>query len=128
MERSRILLQKNKTFSHSFTFTFFAKERCVLFRSLEKNEKERNALLGLISCQNLEKERKRMEKNGKEWNVPFKERKRTWCPTQSKMHYVCYFIILHFGKTSILIRSILLHEVCQLVSVHSLLFKTLYYS
>ena len=38
---------------------FFAKERNVLFRSLEKNGKERSVLSGLISCQ----------KNGKERNV-----------------------------------------------------------
>ena len=45
-------------------FMFFAKEVCVfcaLFRSLEKNEKERNFLLGLISRQKLEK---RTEKKG----------------------------------------------------------------
>ena len=75
MERSAVLLQKNETFSRSFTF--FAKEcyfPCVLFRSLEKNGKEWNAHLGLISHKKLEK---RMEKNGmfllknwKEWNVP----------------------------------------------------------
>ena len=55
---------------------FFSKERsvlCVLFRSFEKNGKERNILLGLISHQKLEK---RTEKNvmfsfetGKERNV-----------------------------------------------------------
>ena len=46
------------------SFTFFAKELCtlcVLFCSLEKNGKERNILLGLISRQKLEKI---MEKNG----------------------------------------------------------------
>ena len=62
-------------FLHSFPF--FAKEQCVLcvlFRSLEKNGKERNVLLGLISRQKLEK---RTEKNGmfllknrKERNIP----------------------------------------------------------
>ena len=89
MERSRVLLQKNETFSRSFpffakeryvltffpvlckrtlrssrSFPFFAKERyvlCVLFRSFEKNGKERNVLLGFISRQKLEK---RTEKNG----------------------------------------------------------------
>ena len=43
MGRSRILLKKNETFLRSFMF--FAKERCVLcilFCSLEKNGKERN--------------------------------------------------------------------------------------
>ena len=56
-----VLLQKNETSSHSFTF--FAKERCILFAlfcSLEKNVKERNVLLGLISRKKL---KKRMEKN-----------------------------------------------------------------
>ena len=58
------------------SFPFFTKERCVLcvlFRSLEKNRKERNVLLG-ISRQKLEKrtEKNRMFlfKNGKEPNVP----------------------------------------------------------
>ena len=53
-----VLLQKNETFSHSFTF--FAKERCVLC-----------VLLGLISRQKLKKRTeknvaffKRTEKNG----------------------------------------------------------------
>ena len=38
------------------SFMFFGTERCVLcalFCSLEKNGKERNVLLGLISCQKL---------------------------------------------------------------------------
>ena len=78
-----IYRKKNGTFSRSFakewnvlaffsvlckrtlrslrSFPFFAKECCILFRSLEKNRKERNVLLGLISCQKLEK---RTEKNG----------------------------------------------------------------
>ena len=55
MEHSCILLQKNETFSHSFTF--FAKERCIL--------------LVLISCQKLEKKNGTfLLKNGKERNVP----------------------------------------------------------
>ena len=83
------LLQKNKTFSRSFTFfaffyvlckrtlrsfKVFAKECCVLctlFHSLEKNGKERNNLLGSISHQKLKKRTeknvaffKRTEKNG----------------------------------------------------------------
>ena len=75
MKKERIVLRpslKNKMFSRSFTL--FAKERCVLctlFRSLEKNGKEWNVLLGLISRQKLEKRTekngtffKRMEKNG----------------------------------------------------------------
>ena len=47
----------------SHSFMFFAKERCifcVLFRSLEKNGKEQNVLLGFISRQKL---KKRTEKN-----------------------------------------------------------------
>ena len=40
------------------SFTFFAKERCVL-----KNAKERNVLLGLISRQKLQKKRKRTERS-----------------------------------------------------------------
>ena len=78
-----VLVQKNKTFSRSFTF--FAKERCILckrmllffaffsvlckrtlcslrsFPFFKKNGKERNIFLGLISRQKLEK---RTEKNG----------------------------------------------------------------
>ena len=62
----------------------FAKERCALC-----------VLLGLISRQKLEKRTEKngtfLLKNGKEWNVPFKERKsmertewkRTQCPTLS---------------------------------------------
>ena len=56
------------------SFTFFAKERCVLcalFSSLEKNGNGRNVLLGSISRQKLKKRTekniaffKRMEKNG----------------------------------------------------------------
>ena len=52
------------------SITFFAKERCILLRSLQKNmhslrsfpffRKKRNVLLGLISRQKL---KKRMEKN-----------------------------------------------------------------
>ena len=69
-----VLLQKNETFSRSFTF--FAKERCilcillhslkrmlrlcVLFRLKKKNGKEHIVLLGFISRQKL---KKRMEKN-----------------------------------------------------------------
>ena len=74
-ERSHVLLQKNQTFSRSFPF--FAKESCVLcvlFRSLEKNGKEQNVLLGLISRQKLEKRTEKngtfFFKNGKEHNVP----------------------------------------------------------
>ena len=59
------------------SFLFFAKERCVLcvlFPSLEKNGKERNVLLGLISRQKLEKRTEKNKtffyKNGKERNVP----------------------------------------------------------
>ena len=82
-----IYWKKNGTFSRSFakeryetflrSFPFFAKERCilcVLFRSLEKNGKERNILLGLISCQKLEKITEKngtfFLKNGKERNIP----------------------------------------------------------
>ena len=79
-----VLLQKNKTFSHSFTF--FAKECCVLckrmLRSLrsftflrkERKRTQKNAsfLLDFISRQKLEK---RMQKN-----VAFR-RKRTRCLT-----------------------------------------------
>ena len=57
------------------SFKFFAKECCVLctlFRSLEKNGKERNILLGFISRQNS---KKRTELS--EW-------KRAQCPTMSK--------------------------------------------
>ena len=52
MDRSCILLQKNKTFSRSFPF--FAKECCVLC---------------ILFCS--------LGKNGKERNIHFKERKRT---------------------------------------------------
>ena len=54
------------------SFTFFAKERCLLcflLRSYEKNAKERIVLLGLISRQKLEK------KNVKERCVIYKNRK-----------------------------------------------------
>ena len=64
-----------KRTSHSFPF--FAKGRCVLcvlFHSLEKNRKERNVLLVLISRQKLEKRTEKngmfLLKNGKERNVP----------------------------------------------------------
>ena len=74
-ERSRVLLPKIETFSRSFPF--FAKECCilyVLFRSVEKNGKEWNVLLGLISHQKLEKRTEKngmfLLKNGKERNVP----------------------------------------------------------
>ena len=66
--------EKNVASLHSFTF--FAKERCILcllFRSLEKNRKERSVLLGLIIRQKLEK---RMEKIV----GSLKERKRTAVP------------------------------------------------
>ena len=66
---------KDESFWHSFTF--FAKERCVLcilwvlFRSKEKNGKECIVLQGFISCQKLKKRTeknvvffKRTEKNG----------------------------------------------------------------
>ena len=56
------------------SFTYFAKEGCVLcalFRCLEKNRKERSVLLGSISRQKLKKRTeknvaffKRTEKNG----------------------------------------------------------------
>ena len=76
-ERSRVLLQKNVTFSRSFLF--LAKECCVLcvlfpFFRKERKRTEKNVLLGLISRQKLDK---RTEKNGtfffengKECNVP----------------------------------------------------------
>ena len=66
-----VLLQKNETFSRSFTF--FAKEHCVLcvlFCSLEKNRKERNVLLGLIKvAKNSKKEQKKKLRSLKERNV-----------------------------------------------------------
>ena len=52
-------LQKNVAF-FAFFSVLFKRTLCSL-RSLEKNGKERNVLLGLISCQKLEKERKRTE-------------------------------------------------------------------
>ena len=55
MDRVLRSLQKNVAF-----FMFFAKERCVLFCSLEKKGKERNVLMGLISRQKL----KKTDKNG----------------------------------------------------------------
>ena len=87
MECSNVLrsLQKNEMFSRSFTF--FEKEcciLCVLFRSLEKNGKERNVLLGLISRQKL---KKRMEKDGtffKRKEHSLKERKRTECSERKR--------------------------------------------
>ena len=67
------------------SFTFFAKERCVLcilFCSFEKNGKEQNVLLGFISCQNSKKEQKRMLRSLKERKrTERSERKRTQCPT-----------------------------------------------
>ena len=75
-------LQKNVGFFGSFTF--FAKERCVLFLSLEKNRKEGNVLLGLRWRQKLKKERKRTERT---------ERKRTQCPTLASRHLPwCWFL------------------------------------
>ena len=74
-ERSPVLFEKERNVLTYFSihlkrtdrsfrsFPFFAKERyvlSVLFRSLEKNGKERNVLLGPISRQKLEK---RTEKN-----------------------------------------------------------------
>ena len=110
-----IYRKKNGTFSRSFakernvlvffsvlckrtessfrSFPFFAKERsvlCVLFCSLEKNRKERNVLLGLISRQKLEK---RTEKKGTfflrtEKNVTYQtEKKGVPCPTLTFGHF-----------------------------------------
>ena len=70
-----IYKKKNGTFSRSFTF--FAKEGCVLLRSFPFFAKERCilcVLLGLISRQKLEKRTEKngmfLLKNGKERNVP----------------------------------------------------------
>ena len=92
-----VLMQKNEMFSCSYTFfakehcisfcsfPFFAKEcciLCVLFHSLEKNGKERNVLLGFISCKNSKKEWKRMLLSLKEWKrTEHSEWKRMWNPT-----------------------------------------------
>ena len=63
--------------------TIFCKRRkrsCVLVSSLEKNGKERNVLLGLISRQKLEKRTEKngtfFFKNGKERNVPNRKERR----------------------------------------------------
>ena len=65
-ERSPVLLQKNETFSRSFPF--FAEERCVLFRSLQKNIAFfsvlcKRTLRSLHSLSFFRKERKRTERS-----------------------------------------------------------------
>ena len=78
-----VLLQKNETFSRSFTF--LTKEccvLCVLLHSFEKNGKELSVLLCLISRQKLKKEQERTERSLKEQErTECSERERTRCPT-----------------------------------------------
>ena len=72
--------KKNATFCVLLcSFTFFAKECCVLLHSEEKNAKELIILLGLISCQKLEKRMLRSLKERK--RTMCLERKITRCPT-----------------------------------------------
>ena len=90
MERSRVLLQKNGTFSRSFTF--FAKEHCVLcillrsLCSLTFLRKERKRTHHSFGSHKSPKNRKKnikerciLKKNSKE--PVCSERKRTRCPT-----------------------------------------------
>ena len=92
-----VLLHKNVAFFLFFyilckrplrslrSFMFLAKEHCVLcvlLHTKEKNAKELIVLLGLISRQKLEKERKRTLRSLKERKRTMRsERKRMWCPT-----------------------------------------------
>ena len=76
MECSRILLQKNELFSPSFTF--FAKERGVLFCSLQKNvtffsvlwKRTEHSFGSHKSPKTRKKNGTFLLKNEKEWNVP----------------------------------------------------------
>ena len=98
-----------KRMLHSLrSFTFFAKEHCilcVLLRSKEKNAKECIILLGFISCKKLEK---RMQKHvvcSKERKRAMRsECKRTRCPTLTI--YTFYFSVkVDFHEISIFSRT-----------------------
>ena len=100
MERSHVLLQKNKAFLRSFPF--FIKERgdlCVLSRSLQKKgtfftffpvlfkRTGKNVPFFWVSyvAKNSKKERERTGRSLKEWERPGRsERERTRCPTLNK--------------------------------------------
>ena len=79
MLHSCILLRSLQKIVAFFAFFYIL---CVLLRSYEKNAKEHIVLLGLISRQKLEKERKRTLRSLKECQRMMRSvRKRTWCPT-----------------------------------------------